>query len=508
MTTFAHRLRVGRWHRDPILVAAAVVCGHRLLGLTGWGTSVAPPGFDEGAYFSSAALWARGWALHGEFVAVHPPGTTYVLAPLTYLGTPSTALGIARVAMALVGGASALLVGRIAARALPTWAAVGAIAVYLALPDVAAAERSIVIEPLLNLACLLVAWTWLTDRPAEESDRRALLTGLALGAAVLFKAWAALMLVPIVATAPVGRRVRVAVRVVGAASTSAAVLALPVVLRAPHDFWVQVIAFQADRRDGAGGTLVERVERILPVPTDLTLVRTSLFGVVVVGAAIALARRTHRDRRVTFALVWLATVSLVFVASPIHDMQYNAHLAPAASIVAAWAITACVDAARRAGALPVRAVGAATLVGLVAMAAFSLDLARNESLNERYQPWRVAEVVRPLPRCVYSFEAGWLIAADRLPDPSVGGPSVVDPYVSGLIAANAAGDGDLLLGAPAAQRLFRDAVSRCDTVVMGERGNWHLGPSMAWFRARFRQVQPPVWEGGPDVWVRTGSRRR
>lgn len=485
--------------------------------------------FDEGAYFTTAALWARGTVVHADFMAVHPPATTYFLAPLTFIGAPSTALVVARVAMTIVGGLNTFLVGTIARRFVPLWAAAIGALTYAVLPDLALAERSIVLEPLLNLGCLIAVWVWL--RPVNSEDardiaRRAWLTGIAIGLALSFKFWAIFLVVPLVATTTPGHRVRELARVSAGAAATAALLFAPIALRAPGEFFTQVVVFQANRLDGADQTLVDRLWRVIADPRHLGLGRLDLstltLGLGLVALLVVALDRRRSTARSTlplpafgreprFAIIWLIVVITALFAAPLHDNQYNSHLAPAVALVAAWVAgwlgelaLAPADGSRRTNL--VRLGGALGITAIALAGLQSLLVVRAESLTESDEGLQIGRIVKRLPECVFSFESGWLIMGDRWPDPDLIGPAAADSFVTGLITANESGRGGELWDAPAAQKMYREAVESCSTVIFGSRGRWHFDRQNPWFYRNFHLIAVTSPEG-PDVWERNESSR-
>lgn len=501
-------------------LAASFALAVRLATLYGIGAGNHPLNYDEGGYLSFAALWSRGTTIHRDVVAVHPPGSSYLLAPLTWIGPPSTSLLLGRVVAALIGAASAYLIGRITLRYASTAAAVVAVLAYALAPDAVLADRSVVLEPLLNLACLSVAVLWVRSDP--RSLRRMLAVAALIGAAASIKLWGAFLLVPLVATLPRPLRVRRGALAAAVAGLSWAAVVAPVALRAPSDFVEQVIVFSLARPDTVPTTWVDRLFWLAADPRDPLLTRNLIVTIALVGlgsatvapvAANALRRRRTVPRNQTdatgsrvdaarFACCWFATVAVAMLAAPVHLEQYNAHLAAPAALVVGWTVDRAVRLLGRSAPRPaVRLVSLAGVLVLLGVGAQSARVARAEALDRTQQPSLVAEMVRDLPACTHAFEPAWLIVADRWPDPALVGPTAVDPFGAALVAAIAAGEQRQQLDAPAARATTRDAVLRCDTVVLGARGRWHLGKDEPWFREHFR-LADETWPGGPDVWRR------
>lgn len=460
-----------------------------------------PFSYDEGAYYSAAALWARGSALYGDIVAVHPPAAFYFLAPWTFAGTPSHSFVVARIMMTLVGALNALLIGRIAQRFVPSWAAAVGVVVYAVIPAAVVDDRSILLEPLLNLACLAAAAAWLRRDGDERKDhRRAWLTGALIGVAIATKLWGVLLLAPVLATADRERVRSQLSRVAGGAVVAFAALVLPTALRAPGAFFDQVVRFQVSRRSTGEPTFGDRVFRVVADPRHLALGSLVLVTAVllVVGAALASGVRPPRFAR--FALVWVAVLAVVFIASPVYDDQYVGHLAPSVGLLAAWGSAAWWPRRRDVGSA--RRIGAWVAVGVLAAGVVqSIRVDRALALDRTQDVRDLQTIVPALPECVFSFEPGWLVMGDRFPDPELVGRGATDSFAASLMDEHR--DGHRASGSES-PRYFRREVERCDVVILGARGRWELGDDLEWFRSRFRQIDE-ARPNGPDVWRRIGT---
>lgn len=492
--------------RHPIALAAAAVVALRILARV-WVGPLSTINYDEGCYFTQGSLLARGFVPYRDFAMAHPPGVALFVAPFTWLGTPSTSLVLCRLAMALVGGANACLVGTIARSKASTSAALGAMAVYAVLPEVASSERQIMIEPLLNLCCLLVAWCWLSDQAGRSWPRRALQTGVLLGVALCCKSWAVLVIAPIAVTTTPGRRLPELGRVVAAAAGTALALLAPVLLLAPHQFLDQTIRFQLGRPT-EGAPFADRLATIFGASSA----GRALPATMVVLAAVAAAVLTRRlDRLTTYSLVWFAVLAASFLVAPTYTIQYNAHLGPAVALASVGAFQAVAD--RRSDAAvhrPALRLGAA---GVVAVIVVGVALVAARGI--RWMPagrdpegdWTtqvdaaLASAAVP-PGCVFAFEPAWLIPADRWAQPDRAGPLVSDSFGGALSEAVRTGDGDQAFLAPAAQAATQAAVDSCDTVLLGVTGRVQLGTEgMDRFERDFERVATTTPDG-PDVWVR------
>ena len=106
-----------------------------------------PIDYDQGVYFTAAALFAEGHALYGDVVFVHPPGLPYLLAPVSSLASPDVAFGLARLIMTVIGAVNIVLIWNVAKRHLGPGPAVAASLVYAFHPVAITADRGIFLEP-------------------------------------------------------------------------------------------------------------------------------------------------------------------------------------------------------------------------------------------------------------------------------------------------------------------------------------------------------------------------
>ena len=183
--------RRSRTHLLPVLAAVfAVAVAVRLGPVLVHGSLRGLLEYDDGVYLAAADRLVAGAMPYRDFVFVQPPGVVVALAPLALLAHvvgDSNALVIARLLFIAIGAANAVLVARLAAIYGTTAAAASGL-VYAGWGATAWAERTVLLEPVLNLG-LLVAVTLLLRSPLTR--RRALGAGLAIGVAALFKLWAA-----------------------------------------------------------------------------------------------------------------------------------------------------------------------------------------------------------------------------------------------------------------------------------------------------------------------------
>src|ERR1700722_1104697 len=148
--------------------------------------------YDDGVYLGAALRLLHGALPYKDYAFVQPPGIIVVALPGALIGSLSsqaTGLAVARVLSVLASTACVPLAGRLVRHrgALACAVAAGLLAVYPA--DVLSA-RTLVLEPWMNLACLVAADAAFRDGHLK-SPRWLFWAGVAFGAGTAVKFWAA-----------------------------------------------------------------------------------------------------------------------------------------------------------------------------------------------------------------------------------------------------------------------------------------------------------------------------
>jgi hypothetical protein len=412
--------------------------------------------YDDGVYYSAADALLSGRLPYRDYLLLHPPGIVLALAPFAALGRlfgDPAGLAIGRVAFMLVGAGSTVLVWQVARRWSATAGVVAGLFYALWLPA-ATTERTTVLEPLVNLGVLgalallppdLVRGSW-----SPRLSQRIAWAGVALGLAVVVKAWA---IIPLVVVAwwlarAHGRRALGRFTVFGAAA--AAVVSLPFFLAAPRSM-VQMVVVDQLGRPNNGVSTFERLARIESLPAGTAMTATSLAFVLLVtgGAAVAAALLAWRRPG---SRLWMALAAAQFamlLAAPSYFSSYACYAAPALALLAGTASSEVRDMVRRWS--PGWATLAAPVLGLCALLALT-DHVLAQSEGRRFPVAATAAALRGVP-CVAADSAAALIAGDVLTrDLRDRCALVVD--VTGLTYNQDAGD---LPGGPTPLARLRDA---------------------------------------------------
>ncbi len=494
-----------RW--AVVVISTIAACGG-LLRLAALLPSPAgfPADYDEGVYSAAASLLLRGQWPYADYVFVHPPGIVYLLAPLGALD-PTTAFAGARLLSVAAGVATIALIGATVHRRWGLLAATAGASLYAVFPEAVYVEHGVFLEPWLNLLCVAAVACWLNagERSPGRAEWWALAAGGCIAAAGSVKLWAAAALLALVVAPPSARRLRCYVSFAAGIVVTAAVLWLPVLVRAPGAVIDQVVLFQAGRPEDGVTSVVARLEFIFSGPSAAQTRHVAATVLAIAGVVVVLGRR-WRDRLGRIAVCWLIVLVGFFLLSATYWDQYNAALAPSMSLLGAAAASVVPAAWRRGRRSRLLAAGAAAVLVLAVAGGLFRSvreiLPRSDDLAAT-----AADIAGSVPAdaCVVAFEPGWLLAADRLPDAGPADLLSVDPYAAqlGLVVREADGQvtstGDAFAGQPAGPEVY-SALSSCRYLLLGWRGHWQLSAQQqAWVSQNFRQLPT---SGPIDLWER------
>ncbi len=364
---------------------------------------------DDGVYYAASGALLGGLLPYRDVLIVHPPGVSVLLLPFAALGAATTdpiGLAAARVAMVAVGVANLLLVHRLALR-LPAdagrarAAALVAATVYAVSPGAVTAEHTVLLEPLVNLLCLLGV-TVLLDGP---SRRRAALAGVLVAVAVSVKLFACLYVAVLVLWLLVRRQTGRAVALAAGALLGASAIIGPFALTTRTAFWRDVVLTQLQRPADATDGGVLRLG-------DLAGLELLHVGAVVVLLAlvVALVRLPRPGPEAALWLVLAGTAAASFLSSPSYFPHYAAFVAPPLALVLHRLV-----AHRRATAL-------VALLLVVSAAGSVIDVARSRGQDDH----RTAQALVPFDACVFSELVSFAVAADLFALPSAACPGWID----------------------------------------------------------------------------------
>lgn len=440
--------RSGRWApASALALAAAAVTAYQLsrpgllFGMTA----------DISVYFGSAVRLVHGIVPYRDFVLVQPPG-------LILLGTPFAGLseaigtrdGLAalRLCTPLLSAGTVLAAAR-AVRHLGPAPVIAAGAVVALFPAELYALSSVLLEPVVNLLCLLGAVLAFEAGDWSPSARRVGAAGVLFGLACAVKLTAAVPLAALVVVAlPAARRLLPRITLGAAAG-----FVLPCVAffaLAPGSFWRDIVAAQVGRTGGLGHSVL------------LATAALALAGLTLLVRVSPLAR---------LALLATGWTALAAVAPREAYPQYPALIAPWAALLAAVAI-AQLGSRTRAAAVAVAAIGAGVL--LISQLYTIQRLSAPDAA-------RTVDAVIPAGACVISDKPRLLLTTDRFQSGRGSCTSMTDPFGTSLA-----------LGARSAAGIaaWRSMVESADYIVSDEPiSAWYIEPTpdlLQEVAARFR----------------------
>jgi hypothetical protein len=469
--------------------------------------------YDEGIYFSASALLLRGSLPYRDVFFVQPPGMLLLLSPITAwanAGHVAAALALTRYLATVVGAANTLLVGAIALRAFGPLAGIAAAVLYATFPEAIREERGPFLEPVLNLACLAMAWLWLE----EKRSRRYLLAGLVAGLALAVKSWAAIWLAAALLTLPRRTSLAAAINLCVGAMAVLVVLLLPFALAARGTFLAQLVGYHLQRSP-------QGVNEVLARLWDMNLRHPLTAILALAGSAVALAGLRSRQNPplaqpasadgeldalrtgLFFVLVLILTVAS-FVVAPIYFHRYASFLAPSEAVLGALGVAWIHQRTRqRWPAL----IPATLLLAAGSQVGFEVFTTSYYRRPEQLQLARVLANTVPRDSSVFALEPGWLLVADRLPDAREGILGAWAGFQKPQYLASL-GPGHSADATEAARaNAWADTKRFLKTYRFFVTGDWRVDKEMTdWLAEDWIKRYPPPGKNGFVLWERRSDR--
>lgn len=391
--------------------------------------------YDDGVMFGNAVRLVNGVIPYRDFAVVQPPGSIVLMTPVALLtkvsGTTDGGLGIARILTAAADCACVPLLGLLVRHrgALAAGVTCGIYAVY---PDALVASHTFLLEPWLNLFCLIGALCvfngdWVAD------GRRLAWAGLAFGFAVTIKIWALVPLAVIGFVVLHQRGPRRLLLLAGGATAGVGLAFLPFLILAPGATVRDAIISQLIRSGGGTGSLLPRLTDMAALSLFPGLPKAAVVLILlVIAAAVPLGYLLVclSAGRLPAALDWYVLVGgAAVILMLIWPYGYYTHYGDFAGPFIALALGLLVGLMRQVGRgdlIRTLAVGtvAAALIGGIGL--------RQLEVEVHLQPWANPAVTadRLIPRgaCVVTNVTALTVVANRFVPDTAGCPSVVDSY--------------------------------------------------------------------------------
>jgi hypothetical protein len=513
------------WLAPPglaMLAATLLALAIRLYTLTRPGYLTGVTEYDDGVYLGGAIRLLQGSLPYHDFAFVQPPGILLLMAPVAVLGKISAtthAMAAARLLTVLASTACVPLAGSLVRYrgVLVTLVTCGLLAIY---PDDIATAHTLILEPWLNLFCLLgVCIAFRRGRLA--SSRRLVWAGVAIGFAGTVKYWAALPAVLLLAVCLLtgngwaGRVRRAGTYTLGVIA-GFVVPVLPFFAFAPAAFVHSTLFDQATRANSyvpvslrlahltglidvvnGGGhfSLTAGVHSLLAgsgaAATSNANVGWLPYAVALLGAGVLAIGYLWEPGRPS-PLEWyvlataVATVAAVLGYSAFF-YHYPAFAAPWLALSAGCAVGAL--ASGFAGRPQVRrAIIGCCAVAVLAVAAFQASELSGLRATSVYPD----RALIPAGSCVVSDQISLAIAANRFTAARPGCPDVLDGLAQTLVLSNGVSVQGGAASHPAVVAAWQSILSRADYVWLSPSNARRIPwtPELtSWFAANFQPLQ-------------------
>ena len=538
-----HRLRSMSPAGLAILTATVLALALRLFLVTraGFLTSGTVE-YDDGVYLGAALRLLHGALPYKDYAFVQPPGIVVVALPGAALGTltsQATGLAAARILSVLASTACVPLAGRLVRHrgAVACVVTAGLLAVY---PADVLSGRTLLLEPWMNLACLLAANAAFREGRLA-SPRWLAWAGVAFGCGIAIKFWATVPAAVLLAACLIARppaetsRARRAGALVGGTVGGFAVLAGPFALADPAGFIRETLLDQVSRvgsytplslrlahltglidvlgRDGkvaAPGTTTHSLFAMgAEASTHTVAVGWPAYAAAAVGIIVIACGYWHGLRERT-PLEWFALVTAVLATAAI--IGYSAFFyhypdfpAPwlAITVGAAAASLACLIKGGAHRARVARRVLAAALA-VVILAIAGIEARELAPAHVPASPADVSALV-PAGSCLVADQVSFAIAANRFAPPSPGCPDLVDSLAATLALSDGVSPQGGAGRAPKVVAGWEAIFGQAEYVWLsgGAPARIPWTPALqSWFSAHFRLLAAYPGYGASKLYVR------
>jgi alpha-1,2-mannosyltransferase len=432
----------------PRLVYAVIALGTalaaflRLYLLTRPGYLLGVTEYDDAVQFGDALQLVHGVIPYRDFVVVQPPLSFLLMAPVALLAKvtgSATGLALARVLTACADIACTALLGLLVRHRGPVAAGL-ACGIYAVYPEALIAAHTFLLEPWLNLFCLIGALL-VFDGDRVTQGRRLAWGGAAFGLAVAVKVWA---LVPlgVLVLLLLNRPRRLAV-LAGGAVAGLALPVLPFLVLAPGKLWSDVIVTQFLRSTVAHAPPLPRLVDLAGLgmfPDISGGLRTGLLLAIAAIIPAGYLAACRAGARSPTTLDWYALISLVAVIGMLlwpynYWSHYGAFAGPFIALVFALPVGLLRPAEYSYQIVPLIAVSVIAAVVIAAVGA------RQFAGETHLRAWSTisADSLIPPGSCVVTNETPYTISANRFTSGAAGCPALVDS--SGTVLAVTHGRG-------------------------------------------------------------------
>jgi len=542
--SLARRLRLVKTPAGlAILIATALGLALRLFLVTrpGFLTS-GNVEYDDGVYLGAALRLLHGALPYKDYAFVQPPGIVVVALPGALIGSltsQATGLAAARVLSVLASTACIPLAGRLVRYRGPIACAAtaGLLAVY---PADVLSGRTLLLEPWMNLVCLLAANAAFRDGRLKSPGWLAW-AGVAFGCGVAIKIWAAVPAAVLLAVCLITRptaeasRLKRAGALVGGAVGGFAVLAGPFAIAAPSAFIHQTLFDQVSRvgssvprslrlahltglidilsRNGkiaAPGSITHSLFALgAEASTRSVAVGWAAYAAAVIGI-VFIAAGYLRGLRERTPLEWFALATAVLATAAIlgysaffyHYPDFPAPWLAIAVGTAVGSLACLIKGSARPARLGRRVVAAAVAVVICAVAV--VEARELAPAHAPASPANVSALV-PAGSCLVADQVSFAIAANRFTAPSADCPDVVDSLAATLALSGGVSPQGGAGKAPNVVAAWEAVYSEAQFAWVSGNAKTRIpwtGEFAAWFASHFHPVAAYPGYGNSTLYAR------
>jgi alpha-1,2-mannosyltransferase len=364
--------------------------------------------YDDGVYYAAATGLIHGLLPYRDFVLLHPPAMTVLLAPfavVAQLTSDPYGFATARVAWMLLGAANAVLIWKILRPIGPVAAAFGGFSYAVFYPAIYSDKSTLLESPATTTLLIVILLLQPLVHTNSLPHGKALIAGALLGLAMTIKVWGVVTLLIVLGWLLLIRRYRVALRVLIASAAAATVICLPFFVAAPTAMWNQIVRDQLFRRARAV-TSLDRLDQM----TGLNIISRPYPPAVTVAVVVALvgcAALAWSYREARLPVLLMLGQGLYLLVIPMWFFHFTGFTAAPVAVTAGAAMGRLMALLRAA---PARiAVGVLAAGALLVYASDSATVTFNRRLPDQFRA-----LTASTPGCVTSDDATALVGTDTL----------------------------------------------------------------------------------------------
>jgi alpha-1,2-mannosyltransferase len=517
-----------------MVIATVVALGVRLFTLTRPGFLTQSTEYDDGVYLGAAIRMTQGVMPYHDFAFVQPPGILLLMTPAALFArvTSSTdGLALARVLTVLASTACVPLAGRLVRHrgTLVTALTCAIAAIY---PSDIAAAHTLLLEPWMNLLCLLGANAAFSRGGLAAKPSRLAWAGVAIGFAGVVKFWAAapaLVILVICLLAHDELRIKRTLAYLGGLIGAFVIPLLPFVAYGPMTFFRSTIVYQA-ARVGTYTPLSLRLAHITGLIDVLNIAgglslragSQSLYGqavdadtapamphvvpyVIMLVLVAVIGAGFYLGRRAIVATEWFALATAVIALAGI--LYYSAFFYHYPAFPGPW-LAIVTGVALGQLCMRMHLTFRRVLIGVVAFGFACATVLQIAEVAPLTTPAGAAEFAKLIPpgACVVTDQVSLVISADRFSAAKPGCPVVIDALATTLVLTHGTSvQGGANNDHPAIAQ-WRKILSKAQYVWLSPN-HWRRIPwppyEARWFNEHFKQIWPVTTKKFPNsTWVR------